>query len=202
MENKSFVVVIAGLLGALVICAILIVGGIFVAGALTAPVISAIAPAPNDNINPSAARPNAAKIGELAPEINLKTVPDAQPFVLSKQEGKIVLVNFWATWCGPCREEFPAIVRTNTKFKDKGVVIVGVNTQDENTDAGVQAFMKNTLVNFTIVRDIGDRISRAYNVRGLPTTIFIDRKGVIRDIVIGGPMTDDYLSEKLNSLLQ
>ena len=81
-------------------------------------------------------------------------------------------------------------------------MIVVVNTQDDNSDQGVLTFMKNTLVNFLIVRDIGDRATRAYNVRGLPTSVFIDRQGVIRDIVVGGPMTDDYLEEKIKALLE
>ncbi len=142
-----------------------------------------------------APRPTVAKKGELAPEINLKSLNSDQ-IVLSQLEGHPVLVNFWATWCGPCREEFPALVRAYKKYKDQGLVIIGVNFQDENTDEGVLTFMRNTLVNFPIVRDIGDRVGGMYGIRGLPTSIFIDRKGVIRDIVIGGPMTDDFIDEE------
>lgn len=143
-----------------------------------------------------APRPTVAKKGGLAPEINLKSMTGEQ-IVLSELEGHPVLVNFWATWCGPCREEFPALVRAYKKYKDQGLVVIGVNFQDDNTDEGVLIFMRNTNVNFPIVRDIGERVGRMYDIRGLPTSFFIDRKGVIRDIIIGGPMSDDFIDQEL-----
>ena len=143
----------------------------------------------------SSSRPTVAKIGGLAPEINLKSMTGDQ-IVLSKLVGRPVLVNFWATWCGPCRAEFPAFVRKYKEYKDKEFVILGVNTQDDNSDEGVLTFMRNSVVNFPVVRDVGDQLSRVYNVRGLPTSIFIDRQGIIRDIVIGGPMTDDFIDKQ------
>ena len=147
------------------------------------------------NSTNDASRPTFAKNGELAPEINLKSL-NSDPIVLSKLEGHPVLVNFWATWCGPCREEFPAIQRAYKKYKDQGFVVIGVNFQDENSDEGVMTFMRNSVANFPIVRDTGERVGRMYNVRGLPTSFFIDKKGVIRDSVVGGPMTDEFLDEE------
>lgn len=147
----------------------------------------------------STPRPTVAKKGELAPEINLKSL-NGDPIVLSQLEGHPVLVNFWATWCGPCREEFPALVRAYKKYKDQGLVVIGVNFQDENTDEGVLTFMRNTLVNFPVVRDTGERVGRMYDIRGLPTSFFVDRKGIIRDIVIGGPMNDDFINEEWTNL--
>lgn len=191
MQSKTFVPLVLMLLGLFAVCMAVIIAGVMLAGGLTATTSAA-----------SASRPSYAKMGELAPEISLKTIPDGQSFVLSKLEGKAVLVNFWATWCGPCRAEFPALVRTYTKFKDKGLVIVGVNTQDDNTDEGIGNFMRNTLVNFPIVRDVGERASRVWVIRGLPTSYFIDRKGIIRDMVIGGPMSDEYLEEKIRMILE
>lgn len=143
----------------------------------------------------TSSRPNVAKIGDLAPEIDLTSMTGDQ-IVLSKLVGRPVLVNFWATWCGPCRAEFPAFVRKYKEYQDKDFVILGVNTQDDNSDEGVLTFMRNSMVNFPIVRDAGDRLSRVYNVRGLPTSIFIDRQGIIRDIVIGGPMSDDFIDKQ------
>jgi len=147
----------------------------------------------------AAGRPSVARVGELAPEIDLLTL-SGERVVLSQLAGKPVLVNFWATWCGPCRAEFPAFVRKHSQYQDQGFVIIAVNTQDPNSDQGVQAFAQNTLVNFPIVRDRDERIAHAYNVRGLPTSIFIDRKGIVRDIVVGGPLDDawiDRLFEKI-----
>ncbi len=146
--------------------------------------------------NNTSTRPTTAKIGDLAPEIT-GTSLTGDSIVLSQMVGRPVIVNFWATWCGPCREEFPALVRKYKQYKDKDLVILGVNYQDDNSDDGVKTFMANTLVNFPVIRDIGDRAGRMYRVNGLPTSIFIDRKGIIRDIVVGGPMTDQFLDQQI-----
>lgn len=145
--------------------------------------------------NSSAGRPTVAKVGDPAPEIDLKSMTGDQ-ITLSKLVGRPVIVNFWATWCGPCREEFPALVRKYKQYQPQGLIIVGVNFQDENSDDGVLTFMRNTLVNFPVVRDTGERAGRMYRINGLPTSIFIDRKGIIRDIVVGGPMTDDFIDKQ------
>jgi thiol-disulfide isomerase/thioredoxin len=161
-------------------------------------VIPGLIPPSANNAAPS--RPTTAKIGQLAPEINLKSL-NSDPIVLSKLEGHPLLVNFWATWCGPCREEFPALMRAYKKYKDQGFIVIGVNYQDDNSDEGVLTFMRNSVADFPIVRDVGERVGRMYGVRGLPTSFFIDRKGIIRDIVVGGPLTDDYINaewQKIN----
>lgn len=160
---------------------------------------------PGTNPAPGAAsassRPTFAKDGDLAPEINLKSMTGDQ-IVLSKLEGHPVLVNFWATWCGPCREEFPAIQRSYKKYKDQGFIVLGVNFQDENSDEGVLTFMRNSVANFPIVRDTGERVGRMYNVRGLPTSFFIDKQGIIRDTVVGGPMTDEFIDQEWGKISQ
>ncbi len=148
-----------------------------------------------------ASRPTTPKIGDPAPEIDLKSMTGDQ-IVLSKLQGRPVLVNFWATWCGPCREEFPTLVRKYKQYQAQGFVVIGVNTQDENSDAGVLTFMKNTLVNFPIVRDVGDHVGQTYRIDGLPTSFFIDKSGILRDIVIGGPMSDDFLDKQFTKINQ
>jgi cytochrome c biogenesis protein CcmG/thiol:disulfide interchange protein DsbE len=149
--------------------------------------------------NASASRPTTVKIGDLAPEIDLPSLTGDR-IVLSKLVGHPVLVNFWATWCGPCREEFPELVRKYKQYQDQGLVIIGVNYQDENSDQGVLTFMRNTLVNFPIVRDTGERVGRMYRINGLPTSIFIDTKGIVRDIVVGGPMTEEFIDQQVAKL--
>lgn len=145
--------------------------------------------------NPGSTRPTVVKIGDLAPEIDLKSVT-GDPITLSKLEGHPVLVDFWATWCGPCRQEFPVLVRKYKQYQDQGLVVLGVNTEDPNTDQGVLTFMRDTNVNFPIVRDLDARLENMYRINGLPTSFFIDRKGIVRDIVVGGSMTDDFLDKQ------
>ena len=146
-------------------------------------------------------RPTTVKVGDLAPDFTLKSLTGDE-IVLSKLEGRPVIINFWATWCGPCREEFPALVRKYKQYQDKDLVIIGINFQDDNSDEGVRTFMRNTLVNFPIVRDTGERVGRTYRVNGLPTSIFVDRKGIVRDIVVGGPMTDEFLDRQIAKINQ
>ena len=156
--------------------------------------------APQTNSGNSSSRPTYAQEGSLAPEINLKSLTGDQ-ITLSKLEGRPVLVNFWATWCGPCREEFPALQRAYKKYQDKGFIIVGVNFQDENSDQGVLTFVRNSVVTFPIVRDTGERLGRIYNVRGLPTSFLIDKTGTIRSIVVGSvvgfPREDNFFEDEL-----
>ena len=100
-------------------------------------------------------------------------------------------------WSGSIQ---PALGRAYKKYKDQGLVVLGVNFQDDNSDEGVLTFMRNSVVSFPIVRDIGERVGRMYNVRGLPTSYFIDKTGVIRDMVVGA-MDDEIIAEELAKIL-
>ncbi|WP_461829113.1 TlpA disulfide reductase family protein [Aquifex sp.] len=120
-------------------------------------------------------------VGKPAPDFTLKTL-DGREISLKDFKGKVVLINFWATWCPPCREELPLFERLYKKYKDKGFVILAVNTDPEN----LQDFLKDYGENLSFPILIGnDDILNKYPVRGLPTSILIDREGKIVKVRLG-----------------
>lgn len=140
----------------------------------------------------------APRVGFSAPAIHGDT-PAGSVLDLEQQRGKVVILNFWATWCGPCRAEMPALQSIFAARQRDGLVVVGIN-QQEDGDA-VSAFTRELQVQFPIGLDRNGAISRLYQVRALPSTFFIDRHGVIRDVVVGGPMDTALLQSKVDSLL-
>lgn len=114
--------------------------------------------------------------------------PPAPAFVLPRLDGegtvslealrgKVVVLNFWASWCVPCRDEAPALEATWQRYKDRGVVVLGVNVQDLVPAA--QRFLRETATTFPTVRDKDNTVYRAYGLTGVPETFFIDRAGRI-----------------------
>ncbi|MGQ9903614.1 MAG: TlpA family protein disulfide reductase [Anaerolineae bacterium] len=138
----------------------------------------------------------AARVGALAPDFSLSTLKDGQSVRLSDLRGRPVVVNFWATWCPPCRVEMPALQQAQLNMPD--VVVLGVN-QQESADI-VSRFMRDQGLDFLIALDVAGEVSRIYRVRALPTTYFIDSSGVIRDIVYGGPLTRALIESKVAGL--
>jgi peroxiredoxin len=126
-----------------------------------------------------------------APDFTLKDL-GGKPIKMSDYKGKVVLLNFWATWCGPCKDEIPDLVKVYDTFKNKGFVVLGVSLDDEpqvDVPPFVSSFKKATGVKITYPLLIGDdTIGDSYGgIRGIPTSFLIDRKGVIRKKYIGPP---------------
>jgi len=117
-----------------------------------------------------------------APDFTVRAF-DGSDLSLSTHRGKAVLLNFWASWCIPCRTEMPAIERLYQRYKDRGFEVIAVNL-DTLSLAGVEAFLKEVKVTFRIGLDQEWSTARAYRVVGLPTTYLIDRAGhvVVREI--------------------
>lgn len=109
-----------------------------------------------------------------APEFTLPD-PAGQKRALKDFRGKLVLLNFWATWCAPCREEMPGMERLYQRFKDKGFVIVGVNVKDSRKEA--LSFLKELKIMFPIVLDPDGQVGLLYGAWGLPVTYLVDPKG-------------------------
>jgi cytochrome c biogenesis protein CcmG/thiol:disulfide interchange protein DsbE len=116
---------------------------------------------------------------------------------LADQRGKVVLLDFWATWCGPCARATPALVQLSHRFRSRGLVVVGVNVDQEGPEI-VPAFMRRYGVDYPVVYD-NNGVSDRYNVRNLPTTVLIDRQGRIRSAHAGTDIDD--LTSEIESLL-
>jgi cytochrome c biogenesis protein CcmG, thiol:disulfide interchange protein DsbE len=147
----------------------------------------------------SGGRIPAPQVGFLAPEISLPTA-EGGSVSLSELRGKPVLVNFWASWCPPCRSEMPAMQQLYRELRDQGVVILAVNAANQDDRAAAQEFTRSLGLDFPIVFDLGGQAAGSYAVRSLPSSYFIDPDGVIREIVIGG-MSEASLRIRLRKLL-
>lgn len=119
----------------------------------------------------------AAAQSPMAPDFTLKAHAGGN-YRLSEQRGSIVLVNFWATWCGPCRQEMPVLDELAKKYADLGVQVIGVNVETET--AGVQNYLSEVPVSFPILLDQENIASKAYDVKAMPTTVIIDKDGRVR----------------------
>ena len=135
--------------------------------------------------------------GHPAPDFELKTLNGAT-LRLSDYKGRPVLVNFWATWCGPCRSEFPDLQKAFTDNADK-LAIIGVNDTTADQVDLVGGFVKEMGATFPIVLDEKGETVKLYHVLGLPTTVFIDRNGIINEIFTG-PINQAYIEAKLGEL--
>ncbi len=142
-------------------------------------------------------RSPSTEIGRAAPDFLLDT-PDGGTLRLSDLQGKPVLVNFWASWCTPCRKEMPEIVRAYDARKGSGLTVVAVDLQ-ENADA-VRAFAREFGMAFPIVIDRNGGVGDAWHiggpVQGIPSSYFLDASGVVQARVYG-PMTAESLAENL-----
>jgi thiol-disulfide isomerase/thioredoxin len=117
-----------------------------------------------------------------APPIELKTF-DGQPFKLEQLRGKVVLVNFWATWCEPCVEEMPSIQKLRTQLRNAPFEVVAVNLQEG--EARIRGFLQKVPLDFPIVRDTDGAVARAWQARIFPSSYLVDAEGKIRYVLAG-----------------
>ncbi len=138
------------------------------------------------------------EIGKLAPDFTL-TGLDGQEVSLSGFRGQPVLLNFWATWCGPCSMEMPFLQDVYEKWTGKGLVLLAVNIQENPTK--VKGFIEGAGYTFPVLLAAGNEVPLAYNIRGIPATFFIDADGVIRDIKVGAFFTAGEIESKLVKIM-
>jgi len=140
-----------------------------------------------------AALPLAAHAAETTPNVTLYAL-DGKPFTLTSLKGKVVLLDFWASWCAPCRKSFPFLDEMQTKHASAGLRVVGL-TLEEDDDA-VTGFLASVPVNFTIARDTSERAGEAFGVVAMPTTFLIDREGRVAARFEGG---DESVHKKIEA---
>ncbi len=138
-----------------------------------------------------------ARAGDQAPDFTLKDI-DGKTVHLSDLAGKGVILNFWATWCGPCRQEMPLLQQAYARHRDEGLVVLGVDVGEQKE--AVQAFLQSLGITFPAVLDVDQETSRVFRVYGLPSTFFIDRKGVIHYVLVG-PADQALLDREIPAIL-
>jgi thiol-disulfide isomerase/thioredoxin len=124
-----------------------------------------------------AASADAIAPGAAAPAFQLHSSGSAD-LSLSDLKGQVVLINFWASWCGPCRQEMPVLEQLYKKYKGAGFTLLGVNVEPKSADA--EGFLKSTPVSFPILFDTDSKVSKLYEVSGMPSTVILDRAGKVR----------------------
>lgn len=132
-----------------------------------------------------------------APDFTMTTF-DGSPFRLSDQRGKVVIVNFWASWCGPCRDEAPILQSVWERYRDRGVVLVGVAYLDSDPDS--RAFIEEFGITYPNGPDVATRISDQYRIQGVPETFVVDQNGDIARFIIA-PVQPGQLDAIVDELL-
>ncbi|MFZ2172267.1 MAG: TlpA disulfide reductase family protein [Methylococcaceae bacterium] len=125
----------------------------------------------------------AAETGSKAPDCALTSINDAQRYDLQQFHGKVVYVDFWASWCPPCAKSFPFLNDLDRDFKASGLQVIGVNLDQEPEDA--KSFLAKYPADFTVAADANEKCARDFNVKAMPSSYLVDRNGVIRHIHLG-----------------
>jgi peroxiredoxin len=140
------------------------------------------------------------QIGKPAPDFALSDM-NGKKVALSEFKGKVVILNFWATFCGPCKEEMPSLNNLYLTLKKDGLIVLAISTDD--SEKPVQSFIKAKAIAFPVLIDKDQQVFYdRYTVLGLPTTFIIDRDGIIREKILGDrPWDGPDMKAKIGSLL-
>ncbi len=137
---------------------------------------------------------HAASVSGPAPNFTLKSLAGSN-FKLSETRGKVVLLNFWASWCGPCRKEMPLLNNLHNKYKSLGFTVLGVNVEQKTSKA--RDFINSRPVDFPILLDSSNKVSKLYKVVAMPSTVLIDRDGKMRYLHQGYKPGDEKAYRKM-----
>ena len=143
----------------------------------------------------------APQTGFLAPDFTLANAA-GEMVTLSDLRGQAVIINLWASWCGPCRTEMPAIQQVYDEFREEGFTVLAVNATSQDSQTAALRFAEEYDLTFPILFDVDGSVIRDYQVRAFPSTFFVGRDGVIQEVVIGGPMAEALLTTRAQNLLE
>lgn len=151
-------------------------------------------------INLSQGQANASEIGQPAPQFNLPSLVKDKPVGLAQFKGKVIYLDFWASWCAPCRISFPLLNQLHQKLKAQGFEVIAINLDEDKANA--EKFLSAFPVNFTVLRDSHGEWADRYVVESMPTSFIIDRQGIIQ-VIHHGFTSDDIneLEQKIVTLL-
>jgi len=120
---------------------------------------------------------------------------------LSELRGQVVMINFWATWCGPCRQEMPLLQQLQAKYEPLGFTLLGINVESDSAVA--QTWLKGVPVSFPILFDRGNEVAGRFGVEGMPSTVFVDRAGNVRYVHRGyKPGDEATYADMIHSLVK
>jgi len=139
-----------------------------------------------------------ATVGNVAPDFQLQNL-DGQPITLSGLKGNPVLINFWATWCGPCVSEMPHLQKIHNEWSDRGLVVLAINIGD--SAAEVEQFLHDHNLSLPVLLDTKEVVAQKYGIRPIPTTFFLDKDGIIQVKVIGAFPSKAAIESRLSGIM-
>jgi len=142
--------------------------------------------------------PQGTQVGDLAPDFQLLTL-DQEPVSLGDLRGNPVVLNFWASWCGPCVLEMPLLEEVYQEYSDRGLIVLAVNVRE--SPSRVEEFWQSKELSFPMVLDTEGEVSQQYNVRYYPITFFIDKDGIIREKKPGAFLSKAEMEKKLTKIM-
>lgn len=132
--------------------------------------------------------PSGPQLNVLAPPFEAQ-LHNQETFRLKEQLGKVIVLDFWATWCPPCRQSLPALSKIADIYKNDSTVWVGTVNKERLSDTSLRKWMTRMKLDFPVIRDRSGMISRSYNVKALPTLIIINTEGKVQEVQVGLPST-------------